>query len=325
MLTFNEPPAVRKEVWETVGHELFDPELLAAEFAVALLRPQQLEEFLPLPDEERKRIGLAILSSAETNRKFAIDNSVLLTGGAASGKTTLALELVDTFRYMAHTPSGKLKNKHYHVTGVSSSSMEMQERYLEEYFFNRSQGMLTMLANLTALRTEQRLSEGQIIIGGIMQSLITLCAYTHHYEVDEQTGEFKLPDSIFKTLALTMQHWAPRFLVYVDAPFSIRKMRARMQAIEHEYELRKREVPFQFDEVLRSLSIHTMRKLAQEACENGQQQFLIYYPTERCEKQDLPGFIPITAFHELTNFIQAHQDHRALQNYMRRLDDTWGD
>ncbi|MCC7304092.1 AAA family ATPase [bacterium] len=241
-------------------------------------------------------------------------NGILICGTAAAGKSTLARELASSehLHYMQHIPTEEVFNKEYTVRLTPESARSDAKAYgvfLEEYAFSRLWQAVKFLKQLSNEREKHKLSEGSIVIGGLLQSLVTLCAYTKTFVVDQQSGQFMLPEPLLDVLVQSMQKWAPRVAVFVDAPLEERISRAKKQAESNPVEWEKRVLPFRHDAILKELTISTLRSLFAAAKQKNMPFSVCQYngDIEKLQKQ-----------------IYHVQNHDAQLDYRQRLANIFG-
>lgn len=332
MHTWNTAPAIKPEIMHAIGSEAFDipheAELLAYAFSV----PAMCRNVIGYHHDEdaQRNHGEAMLALQSREANWHPFNGVLVCGPAGAGKTTLVARIEEQLRYMHHIPSCQLLRKGYPVHVPEERDPEnpvwFEQATMKNWVDARLQGLHHLVTEeLPALKRLHQLSSDEIIIGGILQSLITLCAYTNQFDVDENTYEPKLPDALFNLLLLSLQWWAPRIIVYVDAPKEEREKRARQQAVNDPIELLKRKLPFEHDEVLRQMTIHTLRRLQEVAHTKNIPLDLVYFPTSDEISETLAGFTTIESPTGLCAHIQAIQNHRALHQYWGRITDCLDD
>jgi len=230
---------------------------------------------------------------------------------------------------MKHTPSAKLLDKERTASFRERPDCEdphwYERQLLETWVTIRTASLFDMLTKeLPKLKKQHSLSTDEIIIGGVIQSLVTLCAYTNTYQTDRLTGEIRLPDSMLQLIMLSMTYWTPRVFVFVDAEKSVRKERVDKSGEIDPFEVLKRKLPFDFDDTLRKLTVNTLRYIELYGQSHNVPFNFVYYPTSGGVAPKLIGSTIFTPS-SLCAYIYSHQNHRELHHYWSRITDCWGD
>ncbi len=320
MRHYSSPPVIPPEIREAHGPRIFLPDLLAADVMLSHTYPRRTYEQISseLTQEERTQMGFELLSSAIPTLTWAPTNSIVLCGPPASGKTTLAATLQKSLRHMRHKPTAEGMSKNYAVQEHVGNPLEEYLDTLESFSFARAKEALAMNEKLG--RQLHSLSSGDILIGGILQSFVTLCAYCHTYSVDQVTGQLVIPDSLMNITLFLMTQWAPRVFVFVDAPKAIRHERAFAQGQLNALEYEKRKIPFEHDSLLRELTISTLQRMQQFAHERGLLLDLLYHSTEPTWQQVPAQFQAISTVEQLSHTIYQLQDHHAFAEYLQKME-----
>lgn len=320
MRHYSSPPVIPPEIREAHGPQTFLPDLLAADVMLSHSYPRRTYEQLSseLTQEERTQMGFELLSSAMPTLTWAPRNSIVLCGPPASGKTTLAATLQRSLRYMRHQPTAAWMSKNYTVQEHLGNPLEEYLDTLESFAFARAKEALAMNEKLG--RQTHSLSGGDIVIGGVLQSFVTLCAYCNTYTVDQTTGQLVIPDSLMNITLFLMTQWAPRAFVFVDAPKAIRHERAFAQGTLDSVEYEKRKIPFEHDDLLRELTISTLQRMHQFAQERGIPLNLLYYSTEPAWQKVPQQFQVVTSTEQLSRTIYQLQDHHAFAEYLQKME-----
>jgi hypothetical protein len=309
METYTAPPQFDKRTWEIVGPQVLDT------------------------NEVVRRLSFALTGSDDPDVsltcEFHPNNGVLIAGGAAAGKSSLARTLEESGGPdLAHTPTDKLFRKDYGVdinpAWRGEDPMFFESQTIAEYVHARVEGIIEMIHTIKRLRSEQQYDGDQIIIGGAMQSLISLFVYCN---LCYQPGhEYRLPEEVMKIMVLLFQQWSPSTMVYVDARKEVREERARQQDIYEPGSLQKRELAFAFDHELREVTLHTMRLLVQIARQNGTHIPIFFLSTDTEEQPTPAGFFMASDAHQLQGFIGQRLKHTE-RDYVwaRSVEYTWDD
>lgn len=209
-------------------------------------------------------------------------------------------------------------NKNYAVQEHVGNPLETYLDTLESFAFARAKEALAMNEKLG--RQIHSLSSGDIVIGGIIQSFVTLCAYCNTYTVDQTTGQLIIPDSLMDITLFLMSQWAPRAFIFVDAPKTVRHERAFAQGRLTPIEYEKRKIPFEHDDILRELTISTLQRMQQFAQERGIPLDLLYYSTEPTWQQVPQEFQAASSVEQLSRTVYRLQDHHALAEYLQKME-----
>jgi len=295
METYIAPPFFNKKTWEIVGPHA-------------------------LTGSRDPNVGLT--------GKLHPNNGVLLAGGAAAGKTTAANALASGGPDLAHTPTAALFRKEYEVAIDPSrrgeDPMFFETQTISEYIAARVEGIIEMIQTIKRLKRDQLYDGDQIIIGGAMQSLISLFVYCN--KCYNPGNEYRLPDEAMKIMVLLFQQWSPSVLVYVDARKEVREARAREQDRFEPGSFNKRQLAFAFDRELREVTLHTMREIAHIARQNGEEIPLLYLSTDCIDLPTPEGFTRVTDIEDLQGIVGNRLKHIA-RDYMwaRFIENTWDD
>ncbi|WKZ23757.1 MAG: hypothetical protein QY312_03255 [Candidatus Dojkabacteria bacterium] len=339
-VTAKGPPATAPEIRQKIGPLVFQPEEVAANVAIELLAPQEMGT--PRTLRGRITFGLELLQQEVTAIKqdtttIHPGNGVMILGPGAAAKTTTAEYLKESLRYMEHRPTSELfGNKQYRARISPYSSDEEKAAVLwEEYIYASIRGAFTMQKKLETM--PKPLSADFIAIGGLLQTLVGLCAFTKTYEIDKESGQISLPEPLFMLIIVNLKTWSPRFFVVMDSDKQTRVERAKAQAETSPVAWTKRQMVFEHDEIIRSLLISTLQRLQTFFLENPRpaekSHFIdrklpfhfLYFPTNSSVYSIPRGFRLIHTQLELQQYIQDHQNHRALEDYLARISDTLND
>lgn len=329
MKSYSKPPHVPVEMLPHLKGKVFDPDLVAADLTIATLKDSRYYNMTAteLTLEERKQLGCRMLSEATQDLTWQPGNGVLICGQPGAGKTTLAQELQKQLPYMRYAPTSSYFNKNYTVNFQNppqEGTLTFYEQLLTEYAFARVRQAVKMHKQLSESKKKLTLSADHIVVGGIIPSIVTLCAYTKTHTVDEKTGELIIPEVLTNLLLLLLRQWAPRAIVFMDAPVDERIERAKAQSMDNPEEWNKRVLPFQYDRILRELTISTIRRIGSSAQNKNIPCHLLYFPTSSNSPQEIEGLERITSTNELAKTIYASQNHQVLLMYQQRIEQTFG-
>lgn len=343
-VTLESPPKTPKEIRKRIGPQVFDPNTVAAKFTLQYLYPDgDLTRYF---NEAGVEYGLAVLKEEfdrirEHPALIAPHNGVMILGPAASGKTTTANMLIKKLRYMRHKKTGVLfQDKKYTVQlDPHMSEEEKAVKLWDGYIGSRMRAVQRM--QVTLKNEEKPLSTDEIAIAGFPQTIISLCAYTHTYEINPDNGMLMLPKPLLYAIVLSLTTWSPRFFVLQDSELETRRGRAQRQAEQtaSPAELQKRSLAFENDRALSELYITTLRSLSHLLREiyvdrYGREKareifpFRFVYCSSHAKPFTLPPGFDDYLFNapELASYVERNQSHRARDNYWARaVESTWGD
>lgn len=324
MESYTAPPLFDKRTWELVGPFVLDTREIAHRIVSAY---HGVDRYGGSPSA-RNAVVQQLIEDIDINKRFPQNNGVLLTGGAAAGKTRIAGALAMGGPDLAHTPTDALFDKRYSLNIDPSRKLANPQFFeyqaIEQYALARVDTILEMVRNIKRLKSNQLYDSDQVIVGGALQSLVTLFTYCNKCRCP--AAEYRLPPEIFNVLVLLFQQWAPSVIVYVDARKEVREARAREQDKHEPGALRKRQLAFAFDRELREVTLHTLRQLRDIAERNGQELPLLYLSTDTIDLLAPEGFTPVKDFNELQGFIGRRLNHRVRDHvWARSIEHTWDD